>query len=321
MKNKTKKQFNNGFPYIYKTMPPPKIMMQQLKTTKINTYKYKNKTVISRSYINDYNKSDGLSNHFTEPIRMKCKIGKNPSPLQSWRKNKNKITKKCGGPKNIICMNTQLFYLKMCNTFNPTIMMFFIKLAAKSFNIKQTQLNILDPSSGWGDRLIGAIACNVNIYHGYDPNKALQPCYKNIINTFCPNISDSKYIVKTQKFETSNIQLESYHLVLTSPPFFSLEMYSDGGSNHVTENKDYNKWLSNFYTQYIVKAWNAVAINGYLVLYVENIGIYRFANDTYNIVTDHIARYNYKCKFMKYGFTYNKRDIRKILVWQKLGKK
>ena len=55
-----------------------------------------------------------------------------------------------------------------------------MKYIIEHFNSKK----ILDMSSGWGDRLVGAMACNIDCYHGFDPNSCLHPGYKKMIEFF-----------------------------------------------------------------------------------------------------------------------------------------
>ena len=52
---------------------------------------------------------------------------------------------------------------KECSTHNPLIIKYFIrKFAAR---------RVLDFSSGWGDRLIGALTSDIDLYVGVDPNE------------------------------------------------------------------------------------------------------------------------------------------------------
>jgi len=330
---------DTDFPYAYKLMQSPLNMFKDLKNTRIVTLDDKNKKyvkIIQRSYDKDYYKTDGISNHFTENIRMQCKFGTNKSPVESWTEIKKDITEKCGS-KNIKCMNDSLYNLRMCTTFNPVIMMYFIRLVASMQNISTKQIKVLDPSAGWGDRLIGALACEVVQYHGYDPNSGLQKGYNNILSTLSPSLLSPKpqqleqskvskvsigdnYRVIPKGFEDAKITIGGYNLVLTSPPFFSLERYPGEGSNHIKDEPDYDKWVNGFYIKYLENAWKGVCLGGLLVIYIDNIGVHKLSDDTKKFVDNIINKQGDRAIFKLYGFRSEyKSRIRNILVWEKLG--
>ena len=69
---------------------------------------------------------------------------------------------------------------KECNFFNPALCMRLYL----GYNRTRGPIKVLDPSAGWGDRMITAIACGdlVAEYHGYDPNADLKEAYQEIID-------------------------------------------------------------------------------------------------------------------------------------------
>ena len=107
---------------------------------------------IKENYIENY-EINSLTDYFTESVRVKCKFGNYPSPLEYWNNNKNKIIKETIKRYN----NNSIHYLreiiynntKLCNKFSISICLTILNY----FKPKKW----LDISAGWGDRLISAI--------------------------------------------------------------------------------------------------------------------------------------------------------------------
>ena len=118
-----------------------------------------------------------------------------------------------------------------CSSFRPTIIVALLK----HFNLFNKNINMLDISAGWGDRLIGAIASNVNFYFATDPNKNLQKGYNNIIKFF--NADKTKFRIKSDPFEK---------VIIEKPP--NNKMYD------IISRKEINIWESNN----IHKLWKRV---------------------------------------------------------------
>jgi len=103
--------------------------------------------------------------------------------------------------------------------FKPTT----AKYIAKLFDAK----HMLDPTAGWGGRMLGAWAAGC-AYTGFDINTDLKAPYEAMM--------DSNYIktytyyqrplnMRWENFLTADISDIPYDLVLTSPPYINKEMY------------------------------------------------------------------------------------------------
>ena len=104
-----------------------------------------------------------LSDYFQEQNRiMARRKDQEKCPFEIWEGNKDL-------EREDIRLNT-----KECTTFCCTILRCLIK------ELKSKK--ILDFSSGWGDRLIGAMTCvsRIKYYCGIDPNKKLHKGYSNM---------------------------------------------------------------------------------------------------------------------------------------------
>lgn len=80
-------------------------------------------------------------------------------------------------------------------------------------------LNILDPFAGWGDRLVAAMATNVDRYTGLDTNTNLIDAYQDIIEFYRPFSTTSSNMLSISAFD---LELSTVHFncIFSSPPFF-----------------------------------------------------------------------------------------------------
>jgi hypothetical protein len=97
------------------------------------------------------------------------------------------------------------------NTFKSGTVKYLIK--------KFGATKMLDPTAGWGGRLLGARASNID-YIGIDTNVALKPVY---------DIMTAKFGGKMIFDDCLNVDFGDidYDFVLTSPPYFNLEKYEN----------------------------------------------------------------------------------------------
>jgi hypothetical protein len=112
---------------------------------------------------------------------------------------------------------------------------------------------VLDPCAGWGGRLLGALALNIP-YTGFDTNRQLCRGYLKMLSEGASSHLDNKTGVLSSPVENSkwNIIFQSaleadfskidYDLVLTSPPYYNLEVYQ-GMPRFVSEDVFYKEFL------------------------------------------------------------------------------
>ena len=85
---------------------------------------------------------------------------------------------------------------------------------------------VLDITAGWGGRMVGAMAADID-YIGIDSNQKLKPEYHKIKNLIQKEkLSKSNVTLKFQRAETVDFsKLGYYDFVFTSPPYEYLELY------------------------------------------------------------------------------------------------
>jgi len=235
--------------------------------TFLKNFLYKNKPTILVKKYSDYENYNLLSDYFQEECRMKSKrYDQELSPFDYWNVNKydiyNQSLKKYGDIELHSLRETIYEMVAECTSFRPTIMVSMIKLFKSRV--------ILDFSSGWGDRLIGAMACDniIDFYCGVDPNSCLHPNYKRMIEFFEKDAT--KYVMINEPFETAIIPDKKYDLIMTSPPYYNLESYSDEETQSTFTWKNLNDWLNNFLFASITKSWRVLQKGGHLVLSIND---------------------------------------------------
>lgn len=133
---------------------------------------------------------------------------------------------------------------------------------------KQDQINIYDPSSGWGGRLIGAMSVDVRRkihYIGTDPNTDHnthdgRTKYHEIADFFNENVRidgtlygdhhtyemfqrGSEVIGDDPRFQKYKGEID---MIFTSPPYFAKEVYSDDPEQSCHKFNQYEAWRDGF---------------------------------------------------------------------------
>ena len=145
--------------------------------------------------------------------------------------------------------------------------------------ISSSNKTVLDVSMGWGDRLAGFYTSSAMIYVGTDPNPNVFNVYpvqcekyemllsgeKPVITRFqveiknhlydafkCVGKSGKQVIVYNAPAEDilNEIKTRKYDCIFTSPPYFSTELYDEGGDDWKQSwfrYPEYDNWWDKFY--------------------------------------------------------------------------
>lgn len=120
---------------------------------------------------------------------------------------------------------TDAVKLYECYRVNKGAVVFFKTATAKFLYKKFGATSVLDPTAGWGGRMLGAWALNI-AYTGIDTNTSLKPAYDGMIDCIRENGWDtSKLKMIWESCLTANFEEIDYDFVLTSPPYINLEVY------------------------------------------------------------------------------------------------
>jgi len=162
------------------------------------------------------------------------------------------------------------FLISFCQcavNFPPLTAKFLYEKFTENFKT-QDQINIYDPSAGWGGRLLGALSVDDsrNIHYiGTDPNtdhniengKTKYHDFAEFFNTktyrangLFPKIHTyeifqhgSEEIHKDPAFQKYKGKLD---IIFTSPPYFSKEAYSEDGEQSYKKFSQYDLWRDGF---------------------------------------------------------------------------
>ena len=244
-----------------------------------------------------------ITDYFSETCRVKCSFNNNLPPLEKFKTLDLKLA------KTYEKIDQQLYKnLKSCNNFNLTIVVTILK----HFKPKR----FFDPSAGWGDRMIGSMACDVE-YLGVDPSYCMAPKYREMVEFLKPG-ERIKYRVIRSRIEDLRMDSETFDFVFTSPPFFKLEIYEDKveqSSNY----KSLSQWKSKFLKPMLVKCCDVLVKGGKFLIYVED---YRSHSGE---VVHYVQYMKIEMKKLKMNYlgTINwfaqdgRKKIRNIYVWEK----
>ena len=138
---------------------------------------------------------------------------------------------------------------------------------------------VLDFSSGWGDRMLAALAQGIE-YHGVDPNPELQASYKFIIDNVKGNAR--VHCMCAEDYESDEV----FDLMYTSPPYFTLEVYSKHKDQSTSKNATYDEWLNNFFYRMLKNAIKHVKQGGQIAVNIINWGQYKMLDDMIKFMLD-----------------------------------
>jgi hypothetical protein len=108
-----------------------------------------------------------------------------------------------------------------CFRINRGSVVFFKPCTAKFLYKYFNATSVLDPCAGWGGRMLGAWALDIN-YTGFDTNTDLKPAYDDMMTLLTP-----KQQMRWESSLTADFSTIDYDFVLTSPPYINLEIYNN----------------------------------------------------------------------------------------------
>jgi hypothetical protein len=190
-----------------------------------------------------------------------------------------------------------IFFTSMCGFKISTAIDFY-----KQFNPS----HIIDPCAGWGGRLIGAMALDID-YTGFDINSHLTDNYKQVTDEL-GDYSTSNVSIRFEDCLTADINGIDYDMVFTSPPFFNIEIYRDS----VKKSKD--DWLS-FYNALFSKFWNGLKSGG---IFAINVNDEIYQKTLVPLLGECHTTFNHKIAIRGKNQTYKNTEM--IYVWKKAFK-
>jgi len=126
---------------------------------------------------------------------------------------------------------------------------------------------VLDFSAGWGDRLVGFLASGAESYIGIDPNTKLQDPYRKIVDLSGAE-KETRFICSpAEEADLTGVEVD---FVFTSPPYFTLERYSDEETQSWKRYPKIEEWLEGFLFPTLDKCWSVLSEGGRILVNVAD---------------------------------------------------
>jgi hypothetical protein len=188
----------------------------------------------------------------------------------------------------------------------------------------QTQINIYDPSAGWGGRILGALSVDDRNIHyiGNDPNtenqipeigKTRYEYLAEFFNNKVPGAANpfwghansyeifttgSEIIHLDEKFQKYKGTLD---FVFTSPPYFDRERYSDDETQSFKKFNSYESWRDGFLRPTLTTAFEYLRNDRYICWNIADIKVgpdkfFTLEQDSIDILTELGCEYRGKLR-------------------------
>jgi len=102
---------------------------------------------------------------------------------------------------------------------------------------------VLDPCMGWGGRLLGTIS-NFSHYIGFEPNTKTFEGLSELVDFL--GVKNMVTLINDDAMNIDNYDLPMVDCIVTSPPYFNLEVYSHEKTQSVYNTQTYKEWENNF---------------------------------------------------------------------------
>jgi 16S rRNA G966 N2-methylase RsmD len=118
---------------------------------------------------------------------------------------------------------------------------------------------VLDPCAGWGGRMLGSVSYGVR-YIAFEPNTTT---YNNLMNmaSFL-GIQHKVTLICDDARNMKKYNLPNVDLVLTSPPYFDLEVYTHEQTQSISNTPTYQDWADSFLREIIKLSIEHLNVNG-----------------------------------------------------------
>lgn len=234
----------------------------------------------------DYN-INKLTDYFTEPVRMVAHVkGHKLSPSEFWTTNCDwaiDSLRKTG--KSVSSYEMREFIFKHCKEatqFKATISKYAYQWVAKQL---KHPIKVLDPCAGWGDRLLGALACDdVISYTSTDPNPDLVSGHAEMIKYFRPSDRSKTYTspITMGAEKITSDKVGKVHLVFTSPPYYNYEDYTNEKGQSIEGGKSFDDWIQDFLYAMLDNSWSCILDSGYMMIHLSDVQKIAMTEPMYN---------------------------------------
>jgi hypothetical protein len=141
---------------------------------------------------------------------------------------------------------------------------------------------VLDPTIGWGGRVLGTLCLPDTTFTGCEPCSATHDGLTAMIDFL--KISNRVTLHKNDCLQVlPQLTSGEYDLVLTSPPYFDLEVYSKEESQSVVRFAEWNQWVDMFLDPMIKECLRCLKPYGVSAWSVKNMKKYKLKDEVFRI--------------------------------------
>jgi 16S rRNA G966 N2-methylase RsmD len=128
---------------------------------------------------------------------------------------------------------------------------------------------VLDPCAGWGGRMLGSVASGAE-YIAFEPNTKT---YSSLVKmTKFLGIEDRVRLICDDALKMDQYSLPNVDMILTSPPYFDLEVYTHEDTQSIKNASTYDIWNNNFLEPLIHKSLSYLNDDGVSCWNVGKVG-------------------------------------------------
>lgn len=234
--------------------------------------RYDYKYPMSHYYVEQVKTGNISSDYFQQYNRFLCDSQVAPSPYRSWYipKFRNGVLNALFTLKFKEVNNTKL---RSAISLRKYIAAQFKPSVAKCLYDIFEAKNILDFSSGWGDRLSGFYASkNTQSYIGIDPNERLFSQYKKQKDLYSKYTNKKSNIFNecAEEFDFKKTN-KKFDFIFTSPPYFNIEKYTQEENQSWKKYRKFEIWREEFLFKTISNVWEQLEDGGILAINISDV--------------------------------------------------
>lgn len=143
-------------------------------------------------------------------------------------------------------------------------------MLTKSVVLHTGAKKVLDPCIGWGGRMIGTLAVDGTTFEGCDPATKTHAGLQQIAD-FCGVADRATLHCAGAEVVLPTLPSGAYDLVLTSPPYFTLEVYNHEETQSVKKHTEWNTWVNDWLDPVIRECLRCLKTDGVSAWSVKNI--------------------------------------------------
>lgn len=135
---------------------------------------------------------------------------------------------------------------------------------------------VLDPCAGWGGRMLGTVASGAH-YYAFEPNTTTYHNLLKLANFL--DIENKVTLICDDALQMGKYSIPKVDLVLTSPPYYTLEVYCKEDTQSVNNYQTYEDW-SKFFLKELIRICNYQLLsNGHSCWNVGRTGCWTMFDD------------------------------------------